>query len=122
MHYRLCIFHADMDKVKAINKAWIPVSSPTKWNEEAVAEEIKTLAPTWKAADTLRLSKVSGKTYNQLTIATGIVGTNLKLLHTTGDLDLSVECKEEDQWTAADYVKVDWHGAPFNVNVKGVPQ
>lgn len=120
MRYRYCIVTADSDKLQDALKAWIPTD--IEWNEAAVEKAIQALDPTWKASNVLRLSVIKGKKFFQLVIPKGMVGHNVILAHTSGDLNFKAQCKPESEWTAANQVKVDYTSGAFAQNMKGTPQ
>ncbi|KAI1840297.1 hypothetical protein JX265_009350 [Neoarthrinium moseri] len=115
-----CRVTADKDKVEKAKKAWI--KQDVEWNEDAVAKAIKDLEDDWKAKQVLRLSKVKGKSYLQLVIPKDMVGHDLIVHHTRGDLDFEAECRPEAKWTQADHQNIDWNDGPFEKNVKGDKQ
>jgi hypothetical protein len=117
---RYCIVTADSDKLQEALKAWIPTD--IEWNEAAVGKAIEALDPKWKASNVMRLSVVKGRKFFQLVIPKSMVGHNVILAHTSGDLDFKAECKPESEWTAAHKVKVDYTSGPFAKNIKGKPQ
>ena len=123
MNGRWCHVWADKNKVRKAKKAWIPIPAPTAWTEENAAEVIKELEDDWKPKEVLRFSRMSGTAnYLQLLIPKGMVGHDLLVHHTKGDLDFGAECKPISAWNTADQPEVNWRDGVFEENVKGDPQ
>ena len=117
------LFHNPLRAELGLRTARLPpLDIPFTLNTSAIEKAIEALDPKWKASNVMRLSVVKGRKFFQLVIPKSMVGHNVILARTSGDLDFKAECKPESEWTAAHKVKVDYTSGPFAKNIKGKPQ
>ena len=59
------------------------------------------------------------RTYFQMAIPKGLLGTNWLITNSNGPLDIKAECKLPKDWVKEDEPDVDWKSGVFDKNVKG---